>query len=73
MRLVRRPGRTTRAIVAVSRCDTCGHGLTLLDPHPAAAVEHRCPTGVVGPVWTVVEPPAGPALTAVAEATEEVA
>lgn len=67
MRLTRRRGTTSRRSVAVARCAACGHHLTLVDPHPAAAVDHRCATGVVGPVWTVVEPPTGGALTAAAE------
>lgn len=73
MRLVRRPGRTARRQIAVARCDVCGAHLTLVDPHPAAGVEHRCPVGVVGPVWTVIEPPSGDAMAANAAATEEVA
>lgn len=67
MRLVRRLSRASRRQVAVAHCDVCGHHLTLVDPHPAAAVEHRCPSGVVGPVWTIVEPPSGDALAAVAQ------
>lgn len=67
MRLLRHLGPCTRSRLATTHCDACDHGLTLVDPHPAAAVEHRCPTGVVGPVWTVVEPPAADALAAAAE------
>lgn len=67
MRLLRHLGPRVRSHLATTHCATCDHGITLVDPHPAAAVEHRCPTGVVGPVWTVVEPPTGGVLAAVAD------
>jgi hypothetical protein len=45
-----------------AHCGICGYTFrtVLPDQQTAAAcgVDHRCGTGVVGPLWTLVQPPA---------------
>lgn len=50
-------------IMLTAHCGVCGytHQAILPDQQTATrtGVDHRCGTGVVGPLWTLVLPPAG--------------
>jgi hypothetical protein len=52
-------------VLLTAGCVMCGGSFrTVLPDENTAArcgVDHRCGTGVVGPLWTLIEPPAVPA------------
>lgn len=56
-------GQPPRAgVLLAADCAMCGYTFraVLPDEHTAAhsGVDHRCGTGVVGPLWTLIQPPA---------------
>jgi hypothetical protein len=59
-------------VLLTATCVPCGYTFhAVLPDGPTAArcgVDHRCGTGVVGPVWALIQPPARRPVRVMAEA-----
>jgi hypothetical protein len=58
-------GLPRAGLLLTADCAICGYTFRAVLPDQQTAercgVDHRCGTGVVGPLWTLVQPPNAPA------------